>query len=256
MSDFINEYAAIVDQAAIEASPVEQLSFHREFSIDEAYAIQKASMERRYERGERLIGIKLGFTSKAKMEQMGLHDMIWGRLTSTMLFRNGANLPMERFIHPRAEPEICFHVSQEINRKIEENELPGFIDKVAPAIEIIDSRFKNFKFSLADVIADNCSSSGLVIGEWQAADQSLKGIPITLSAGGEVKASGTSDAILGDPWQSVLEASRLATKYGQIIPAGSVIMAGAATQAVFLEKGQLVKAEAGSLGEVSFSIAV
>ena len=255
MSDFIQEFAAIVDKAAVDASPVEQLSFQREFSIDEAYAIQKASMERRYQRGEKMIGMKLGFTSKAKMEQMGLNDLIWGRLTNTMLMENGGNLHVSRCIHPRAEPEICFHVVKEINREIEEGELPDFIDKVAPAIEIIDSRFKNFKFSLADVIADNCSSSGLVIGEWQAADQSLEKIPITLTMDGEVKAAGNSDAILGNPWQSVLEASRLAVKYGQIIPAGSVIMAGAATQAIFLESAQEVKADAGTLGKVSFSIA-
>ncbi|RMG80515.1 MAG: 4-oxalocrotonate decarboxylase, partial [Bacteroidetes bacterium] len=110
------EYLArLLDDAAHHAQPIEQLSHAYPFSVDEAYDIQKASLERRYGRGERLIGLKMGFTSKAKMEQMGVFDLIWGRLTDAMLFDNGAQIPFDRFIHPRAEPEICFKIKKTID---------------------------------------------------------------------------------------------------------------------------------------------
>lgn len=250
----ISELAAALDDAALHARPIDQLSHTVAFSVDEAYAVQAASIERRYARGERLIGLKMGFTSKAKMEQMGVHDMIWGRLTDTMLLENGGVWPFSRCIHPRAEPEICFLVSKKIDRALPAAELRGYIGAVAPAIEIIDSRYRNFKFSLEDVIADNCSSAGFVVGAWQSPETPLDDLGILLEIDGATVQTGSSSAILGDPWASVEAAARLAAQYGQEIPAGAYLMAGAATEAVYLAKGQQVRAIVQTLGEVSFSV--
>lgn len=254
MNTQIQEMAELLDSAAKNASPIAQLSGRYNFSEKDAYAIQAASIQRRHERGEQLIGLKMGFTSRAKMEQMGVHDMIWGRLTAPMLLENGA-LVLDRFIHPRAEPELCFKIDKRIDRQIGLEECSAYVSKVAAAIEVIDSRYENFKFSLEDVIADNCSSAALVIGEWQEAGSlDLSSLGMQLQVNGDTIAEGSSSAILGNPWESLVEASRLATKYGLALEAGSILMAGAATPAKYVERGQEVSVIVEQLGQTGFKV--
>ena len=246
-----SEVAKVLDQAAKNATAVAQISLTEQFSEDDAYEIQRLSLEERYARGEQFVGLKLGFTSFAKMEQMGVHDMIWGRLTDDMWFENGAGVAMDRFIHPRAEPEIAFLLKKDIDREIGLDEIPDYIEACAPAIEIIDSRYENFKFSLEDVIADNCSSTGFVLGAWQPLPESLNDRQISLSFDGEIKEEDSSNAILDNPYLSVCNATRLAVKYGQEFKAGGVLLAGAATPAVFIEKGKEITAKVAGLGSCS-----
>ena len=243
-----------LDKAALNAEPIEQLSLNEAFNVDEAYAIQEELLVCRYERGEKFVGLKMGFTSEAKMKQMGVNDLIWGRLTDKMLIENGGTLSISEFCHPRVEPELCFLVKKDITRELSLEEAPEYIDAVAPALEVIDSRYKNFKFSLEDVIADNCSSSAFVVGEWHDAAADLSNLKIELIVNHKVVESDSSAAILGNPWKSVCHASRLAAKYGQEFPAGSYLMAGAATGAVFLNKGDLIKARVRLLGEAGFEV--
>lgn len=250
----IQQIATKLDDAARNAKSVEQISLTESFSEKEAYDIQAASIQKRYNRGERFIGIKMGFTSKAKMEQMGVHDMIWGILTDQMLIKRGGKLPIDRFIHPRAEPEICFLVGKKIDRELTMEEAKQHVVGATAAIEIIDSRYENFKFSLEDVIADNCSSAGLVIGQWQKPESDLSKLKMTLEINGEVVQSGSSAAILGDPWESVVAATRLASQYGLKLPIGSYIMAGAATPAEYLKPGMKVHSETETLGSCGFEV--
>lgn len=250
----IQDLAKIVDEAAFNATAIEQLSQQHSFNEEESYAIQAASIERRYERGEKFVGLKMGFTSYAKMEQMGVHDMIWGRLTDDMLIQNGDTISFSKFIHPRAEPELCFKVKKAIDKVLTMDDVPEYIEGVAAAIEIIDSRYQNFKFSLEDVIADNCSSAGFVVGEWHSVDTPIGDLKMTLEFDGEVVQEGSSKAILGNPWQSLFDASRLALKYGQAIPADSYIMAGAATSATYLKKGMKIQTNVATLGSVGFEV--
>lgn len=252
MEQIIENFSAILDDAAQIASPVTQISNSSKITLNQAYKIQATSIQRRITRGENLTGLKMGFTSRAKMEQMGVHDMIWGRLTSNMHFENEGYIPMNKFIHPRAEPEIAFLLKKDITKNIPINEVKSYIEGLAPAIEIIDSRYKNFKFSLEDVIADNCSSSGYVIGEWHVPDTDVSNIEITIGANGKVMATGNSKAILDNPLQSLVEAVRLALKYGQELKKGMIILAGAATSAIPIDVGDRVEATFGSLGSLSF----
>lgn len=242
MSNNLQDLAAQVDEAAEKGQPISQLSHSSEFTEDEAYEIQRLSILRRFQRGEKFIGLKLGFTSYAKMEQMGVHDMIWGRLTDKMLFANHSEINLNTFIHPRAEPEICFRISQDVDREITLEEAPQFVDGIAAAIEIIDSRYKNFKFSLEDVIADNCSSSGLVVGDWQEVGINISNLKIELRVNQQVVETGNSDDILGNPWLSVVNAARLGLKYGEPLKKGQILMAGAATSAVFMEPDSEIEA--------------
>src|SRR5210317_910989 len=155
----------------------------------------------------------MGFTSVAKMKQMGVDDMIIGQLTADMWITEHQPLVRSQCIHPRAEPEIAFRLSKDITSPLSVDEVSSVVDGVAPAIEVIDSRYENFKFSLEDVIADNCSSSAFVIGAWQPLPASLNKLQMTMRFEGEVKESDSSNAILDNPYLSVCNASRLAAKY-------------------------------------------
>jgi 2-oxo-3-hexenedioate decarboxylase len=250
----IKELAVLLDQAALNAEPVAQLSLSESFSLDEAYEIQRKVIEERYKRGKSFVGLKLGFTSYAKMEQMGVHDMIWGRLTSDMLYHADEDIAISKFIHPRAEPELCFLLKRDMDREISMEEIPEFIEAVAPATEIIDSRYENFKFSLGDVIADNCSSSAFVVGAWQNMNLDISDLSMELSFDKELKEAGSSNAILGNPRLSVCNASRLAAKYEQAFPAGSYLMAGAATGAVFMQPNCRITTKVEQLGTVHFRL--
>lgn len=245
------DIARQLDEAAQHAVSVPQVAANHNINLIDAYQIQRLSMDRRYQRGEQSIGVKLGFTSKAKMEQMGVSDMIWGWLTDTMLYQEGDTLPLSKFIHPRAEPEVCFVVNKEINRALSIEEVKNHIGSLAVAIEIIDSRFQNFKFSLEDVVADNCSSTALVVGAHLPIDTNLADVSMQLVINGEIRQSGNTDAILGDPWESVVAASRLVTEAGLTLPVGSLIMAGAATAAEYLKPGDRVEAILGGDHKVS-----
>lgn len=252
MSTDIVRIAAALDQAARRAEALPQFSTERPFLLEEAYQIQRASMQRRYEDGERSIGIKLGFTSRAKMIQMGVDSLIWGWLTDAMLEEDGGLVDLSRYIHPRVEPEVCFLTRRDIDRPLSLLEAADYLEAVAPALEIIDSRYQAFKFSLEDVVADNCSSSGLTLGPWSRDWSGLGNAGVILRQDGQVLQTGSTAAILGHPLRSLVQASRLLHGSECVLPAGSLIMAGAATAAVPLRPGSHFCVEIQGLGESSF----
>ena len=254
MEQQIPRYAEILDNAARNAIAVAQFSSDQGISLAEAYLIQKESIEKRYARGERPAGLKLGFTSKAKMEQMGIHDLIWGRLTDGMQIGDGGELSLEHFIHPRAEPEIAFLIKKDIEEPVDVSNVDRYIGKMAAAIEVIDSRYKNFKFTLEDVVADNCSSAAYVLGNWRDFRNDIADLEIILNINGEIVERGNSSAILGDPVASFIEATRLARLNGIILKKHMIVLAGAATPAIYLKQGNRVKAEVESLGSVAFEV--
>ncbi len=247
-----NKIAERLDSAALNAEATAQVSHSQNFNLEEAYGIQSISLSRRYIRGEKWVGLKMGFTSKAKMEQMGIHDLIWGRLTDKMFIEN--QLYLESYIHPRAEPEIAFLLNDTVIDEPNIDTVKQKVKSVAIAIEVIDSRYENFKFSLEDVVADNCSSTGYALGKWLPASTNIQDINIGLSINGEVVHEGNTNAILGNPWESLVAALRLAKENGEILGDNSIILAGAATPAVYLKKDDEVLASADGLGEVSFSV--
>ncbi|MHC8381883.1 2-keto-4-pentenoate hydratase [Pseudomonas sp. LB3P14] len=248
----IHAISTALDNAARYQEEVDPLTPVHGFNLDDAYLIQRASIALRHARGELPVGIKLGFTSRAKMIQMGVDSLIWGLLTDAMLYEEGAVVDLADFIHPRAEPEVCFLTKRDIDRPLTLLEASAYLEGVAPAIEIIDSRYRNFKFTLEDVVADNCSSAGLVVGALSGNITDLANLGVALRFNGKPMQIGSTGAILGDPLRSVVQASRLAARAEMVLPAGSLIMAGAATAAQALTAGTHVSAEISSLGRVEF----
>ncbi|GAB3629398.1 4-oxalocrotonate decarboxylase [Pandoraea terrae] len=251
----VEAIAARLDDAARNANAVAQTTLETPFSLDEAYRIQRASMARRYLRGEQPVGIKLGFTSRAKMIQMGVHALIWGWLTDAMREEDGGHVALDRFIHPRAEPEVCFVTRRVIDRPLTALEAVDYLEAVAPAVEIIDSRYRDFKFTLEDVVADNCSSAGFVVGAFSRDFDALANTGVQLRIDGRPVETGSTAAILGHPLRALVQASQQLHAAGFSLPAGSLIFAGAATAAVALAPGMHVSAELGRLGRAEFATA-
>jgi 2-oxo-3-hexenedioate decarboxylase len=248
--------AQLLDDAARHARAIPQLSTSGfPLELEQAYEVQARSISRRLDRGERLIGIKMGFTSQAKMRQMGVDDMIWGRLTDTMALADGGSLDLHHYVHPRVEPEIAFRLGAPLRGDVSLEAAMAAVNGVAVAMEVIDSRYENFKFSLADVVADNSSSSGFVIGPWQAPGVDISALPISLKFDGLTVEQGSSAAILGNPYQSLVEAARLAGASGITLEAGWIVLAGGATAAAALRPGTQVTVETPLLGSAALNIA-
>ncbi|MBS0505177.1 MAG: fumarylacetoacetate hydrolase family protein [Proteobacteria bacterium] len=247
--------AAALDDAAARAEPIAQITVeHPELSVADAYRIAKLSIDRRLARGERTVGMKMGFTSRAKMAQMGVSDLIWGWLTDAMMLADGGSVPIGRFIHPRIEPEIAVRLKAPLAGRVTAMEAWAAVDAVAPALEIIDSRYRDFRFALPDVVADNASSSAFVTGGWHSPDIDIGNLGMVMSIGGVPAQFGSSAAILGHPMRSLVEAARLAENAGFVLEPGWVVMLGGATSAEALKPGSHVTLETETLGCVDIAI--
>ncbi len=252
----IKALAEALERARNTATAVPQLSLHTQLTLEEAYAVQTASIASRAGDGDTQVGLKLGFTSKAKAVQMGVEDVIIGVITRDSEVVDGGEVDLARFIHPRVEPEVAFRLGSAVDLADPECDVHAAVSDVAPALEIIDSRYADFKFSLADVVADNTSAAAFVIGPWRPyaetrASLGLADLGVTLSFGDTVVERGSTADILGDPTRALDDTVRLARAYGLTLPAGSIVLAGAATAAVAMAPATVVTAVVEGLGEVS-----
>ncbi|MBL0422422.1 fumarylacetoacetate hydrolase family protein [Ramlibacter sp. AW1] len=252
----ISLLAQRLDDAALYGRAIPQFAEAEGLSMQDAYAVQATAIARRLQRGEHRTGVKMGLTSRAKMVQVGVHDVIWGRLTDAMAEADGAPLSLGRFVHPRVEPELAFLLRQPLPAKPSMAEALEAVAAIAPALEIIDSRFENFKFSLGDVIADNASSSGYVIGPWHAPGQDFSNLGLVLSIDGVARQVGSTAGILGNPLRSLVSAAVMSAAAGEPLQAGWIVMAGGATAAEPLNPGQHVLLEMQCLGRVEFNTTV
>lgn len=250
----LNQIAARLDNAASDVSAVEQIDPECRMALSDAYEIQRLSIACRIARGEQSVGIKMGFTSRAKMIQMGVDDVIWGRLTSSMAITDGGVVDPACFIHPRVEPELAFVLKRDLHGGESPAQALAAVDAVAPALEIIDSRYRDFKFSLSDVVADNASSSGFVIGPWADPRQDLSNLGMVMSFDGKDQQIGSSAALLGHPLRALAAAARVAAEAAEPLRAGAIVMAGAATPAQWLIPGSYVQLMVERLGRVGFHV--
>ncbi|MEV0395301.1 2-keto-4-pentenoate hydratase [Polymorphospora rubra] len=252
----VSRLARHLDDAQRSATAVPQLSADPavdragDFGVATAYDIQAAAYQLRLDRGERGSGVKLGFTSRAKMAQMGISEIIVGRLTDQMRIADGGVIDLDSLIHPRIEPEIAYLLAEDIGGDDQRPLAPSAIAAIAPALEIIDSRYRDFSFSLADVVADNASSARYVVGPWHHPDQDLGNLAVRLTVGGRLAEAGSTAAILGHPQRALHELVRLGRELGIPLRAGDVVLAGAATSAVPFT-GEVVECEVAGLGRAT-----
>jgi len=230
--------------------------------LDEAwgYAAQDVDRVGRLAAGEGLVGAKLGLTSVAKQQRMGVDRPIVGFLGDTMVLRAGEVADaLTRWAQPRIEPEVAFVTAQPVSRSLGEHEVAGVVASVQVAAEIIDSRWTDYRFRLPDVLADNTSAAGLVLG----------GEPVSLSDAGDLSAlrcevvvddevvhRATGAAILGHPLRALRLLSEHLERRGETLPAGSIVLAGALTDAVPLTSGRSYHLSVERLGVVSVDLSV
>ncbi|MCO4761511.1 MAG: fumarylacetoacetate hydrolase family protein [Myxococcales bacterium] len=258
----IDRLAQHLDAAAMEIRTVPQLTIDQpDLSLDDAYAIQRAVVDCRIERGATRMGMKMGLTSLAKMAQVGVHEPIYGYLTSDMMLADGGTMVRTSYGHPRAEPEIAFLIGRDLQGTMTEAEALDAVIGVMPAIEVIDSRFSDFKFKLEDVVADNASSCRFVIGasatplaELESRDLSLGNLGMILEVDGEVVQTGSSAAILEHPARSLTTLLKMLAERGEGLHPGDIVLAGAATPAVHLQPGQHVRVRVDGLGSAEMFV--
>lgn len=245
----LGRLARILDDAARKATPVPMISLgHEDLTESDGYAIQRMSMRRRQARGEKVIGMKMGLTSRAKMVQVGVHAPIYGTLTDAMLVPDGGVVHMGLHCHPRVEPEVCFRLGAALSGAVGVEEALAACDGVCAALEVIDSRYENFKFTLPDVVADNASSARFILGPWRDPATDVSDLRMTMTAGEQVQ-EGSSRAILDHPLNSLCAlVARVA------LEPGWVVMCGASTAAVHLRDGMRVKLDVEGLGTVGFTV--
>jgi 2-oxo-3-hexenedioate decarboxylase len=232
---------------------------YAQLAIADAYAIQKKGIDLRIKDGERQVGLKMGLTSKAKREQMNLDAPVYGVLTDRMQCKQGEPLSVGEGIHPKIEPEIAFIIQKELKAPVSEEEVWQACSGVCAAMEILDSRYPGFQyFSLPDVIADNSSSYKFVLGKPEKSflkkNLNISQLKMRFIINGQVVHEALSHVISGNPIQSVIQLCDLLQESGKTLPAGSIVLAGAATPAVSLEPGMQVELEVEGLPSVSLKM--
>jgi 2-oxo-3-hexenedioate decarboxylase len=249
----ISELADIVDEAMRNAADIVKLTDHQpDMDIAYGYAVQTELSRRWQADGRRLTGYKGGLTSKAKIVQMGLETPVFGVLMGDTCVPDGDAVDMTQLIHPKVEAEIAFVTSRELSGDVSVDEVLAATEFVLPAIEVIDSRFKDFKFDIQSVIADNTSAARYIVGGSPRRPDGLdlRLLGVVMERNGAVVGTAAGAAVMGHPAASVVALVRWLADAGQALPEGSLVMTGGVTEAVAVHAGDHVTARVQHLGTV------
>lgn len=230
---------------------------HPEMDWDDAYAIQDAIRQRKIARGDNVVGYKAGLTSHAKMRQMGVDTPCFGFVAVSHAVPDGGEIKAGELIHPKVEPEICFVLKRPLKGPgCHIGSVLAATDFVMPGIEVIDSRYRDFKFDLKSVIADNTSAARFVVGgrARSAAELDLPTLGVVLEVNGEIKSLGAGAAVLGHPAAAVAMLANHLGARGLELPAGCLILSGGITEAVAVNAGDHVHLRIQDLGSVSLRV--
>ncbi|WP_340537830.1 2-keto-4-pentenoate hydratase [Nocardioides sp. GXZ039] len=239
-------------ETAVPCAPVRDLIGATD--LDAAYAVQRRLHARRTAAGASVVGRKIGLTSPAVQQQLGVDQPDFGVLYEDMAFDDGATLPVRRLLQPRVEAEIAFGLSEDLDGDdLDLDRVRAAIGWAAPALEICDSRIREWDISFGDTVADNASAGLFVLGEARLPLDRVepREVTMTMSVTGQETSTGTGAACLGDPLQAVLWLARQSTAFGQPLRAGEVILSGALSPMRPLLPGASAHAVIDGLGEVT-----
>ena len=244
-----------LESAELQAHDVVKITDeHPDMDWDDAYAIQAEILRRKLARGNRVVGLKAGLTSHAKMKQMGVDTPCFGFLVDYFSVPDGGEIRIGELIHPKVEPEIAFVLRRALKGPgCHIGAVLAATDFVMPGIEIIDSRYRDFKFDLKSVIADNCSSSRFVLGGQAVPvdELDLRTLGVVMEKNGEIVGIGAGAAVLGHPAAAIAMLANHLGARGEEIPAGTMILSGGVTEAVAVKAGDNVNLRIQSLGSTS-----
>lgn len=245
-------------EASLSKNPIEpirdQLS---EMTVDDAYTIQSLQLERHLQNGRKLQGHKIGLTSFAMQEQLGVDSPDFGFFLDNMLYEEGQDIPANMFISPKVEPELAFKLSKDISGEVSLEEVLEAVEEVYPAIEIIDSRIKDWDIKLVDTIADNASCGAIVIADkpLEISLDNLVELPCTLMVNGEVQAQGSGLDVMGNPVAPLAWLAKTLHHQGVTLKKGQFVLTGSFTKALPVVAGETITADYGDAGklELTFS---
>ena len=235
---------------------------HPDIGMDDAYAIQGEIARQKTAAGRRIIGWKIGLTSKAMQSALNIDIPDSGILFDDMWFDDGATVPAGRFIQPRVEAEIAFVMKAPLGgASVTRDEVLAATDYVAPSLEILDARILRADpatgqtRTVHDTIADNAANAGVVLGPQRHAVEAhdLRWVGAIASRGGEVEETGLGAGVLNDPVESVVWLARRMAQYGQSIEAGQIILSGSFIRPIECPSGSQISADFGAFGAVSVS---
>ena len=241
---------------ACEAERRDRVRFTDEWtdmSLDDAYAIQDETLRRRLARGETLIGVKLGLTSRAKQERMNVNQPFIAWLTDAMVLPVGLPVSNARFIHPRVEPEIVFVLGTDLKGPgVSAATALASVAWVMGGAEVIDSRYRDFRFRAADVVADNASTGAYVTGPVMLApdDVDLAHESVSVEVEGRIVDTATGAAVLGHPAEALALAANELARRGLSMKAGQVVLTGGVTDAYPAPPGANVAFHFAHLGSI------
>jgi 2-keto-4-pentenoate hydratase len=223
--------------------------------IDVAYRVQQRIIAARIARGASIVGRKIGLTSEAVQRQVGVDRPDFGVLLADMQFEDGALIPTGTLLQPRAEVEVAFVLSADICSDVDEDELRASVEYASPAIEIVDSRVRNWDIVITDTVADNASSGAFVLGSARLALSEFepREVTMTLTQNGEEVSSGVGAACLGDPLTALRWLAGTAVEYGSPLCAGDIILSGALGPLAAVQPGDSLQATIEPLGTVTAS---
>ena len=237
---------------------------HPQMDMDDAYAVQAALVRRKLAAGRKVIGWKIGLTSKAMQYALNIDIPDSGVLLDDMMFENGATIPAGRFIQPRIEAEIAFVMKAPLAGKdVTRNDVIAATEYVAPSLEILDTRILRADpvtgraRKICDTISDNAANAGIVLGGGKhAVDQfDLRWVGAIVSRNGEVEETGLGAGVLGDPVTGIVWLAHRMADYGQRIEPGQVILSGSFIRPVECPSGSQIHADFGTFGTVSCNFA-
>lgn len=253
----VEDIALALDRAERERTPLPPLSeTYPMLTPTEAYAIQSAWFAMKLAQGARLVGRKIGLTSQAMQQQMGVDQPDYGFLLDTMAVSPGGVLVCSEFLQARIEPEIAFWLAEDVRGPgITAEHVLAASRGVSAALELVDSRITNWRITLVDTIADNASSGRMIVSESVVPVErlDLAAVRTVLTRNGEPVGTGTGAAVLGHPAVAVAWLANKLAEFGVTLLAGQVVLSGSMCGAVPVVPGDTFRATFTELGEVSLS---
>ena len=251
----IEKLAEHCENAELQAYEISKITDdYPQMDYEDAFDIQWEIRRRKEARGNKVVGMKMGLTSWAKMSQMGVEHPCYGFLADYFSVDDGGELKVDELIHPKIEAELAFVLKEDLNGPgVHIGDVLKATDLVMPAVEVIDSRYKDYKFDLKSVIADNSSSSRFLTGgvAKPVSELDLKTLGVVMMINGEVVQTGAGAAVLGHPASSVAMLANMLAERGEMLKAGTFIMIGAITAAVSVNKGDSFTVLFDGLGSIS-----
>ncbi|HME48811.1 2-keto-4-pentenoate hydratase [Mycobacterium sp.] len=249
-----DELAADLAQAGRSRVPIAPLTgANPDIDVVDAYEIQLINIRQRVAEGARVVGHKVGLSSKAMQQMMGVDEPDYGHLLDEMQVFEDTPVKAGRYLCPRVEVEVAFLLADDLpGAGCTEDDVLAATAAFAPAIELIDTRITDWTIKLCDTIADNASSAGYVLGTDRVSpkDVDIRAIDAVLTRNGDVVAEGRSDAVLGNPVTAVAWLARKVHDFGVRLKAGDIVLPGSCTRAIDARAGDNFVATFDGLGSV------